>query len=216
MAGELGDGLVIDFTNGDLVLDCARREDLSLVESSPMKKPYLERYQNQSLDYVVVNLQMAWLDFNELLTEVRRVLRADGVVVFSSLSPDTLGEVGYAWAQVDDQPHVHPFVDMHFVGDALSRLGFAQPIVDTDWLTVQYESVDLLLCDLKGEGFVNLLEGRRRTLTGKNRFNRFCHILEQNFTRNGSIEINFEVVFGFARAPDLNAPVRVQVPSFQG
>ena len=26
MAGELGDGLVIDFTNGDLVLDCARRE----------------------------------------------------------------------------------------------------------------------------------------------------------------------------------------------
>ena len=214
MSGGLERGLVIDFENGNLTFDCSARESRSLVEAVSFEQPYLQEFDNESLQYVVIHLQMAWLDFASLLSEVRRVLEPGGMVFFASLGPDTLGELAYAWSQVDEYPHVHPFVDMHFVGDALARLGFAQPIVDTDWLTVEYDNIGLLLGDLKSEGFVNLLPNRRKTLTGKARMESFRKVLVESFSRNGTLPINFEIIFGFARIPTPEATVRVNAPIY--
>ena len=211
---RLEHGLVIDFENGDLTFDCSSRENRSLLEAGRVGQSYLQEFDHESLQYVVIHLQMAWLDFESLLSEVRRVLKPGGVVFFASLGPDTLGELAYAWAQVDQHPHVHPFVDMHFVGDALARLGFSQPIVDTDWLTVEYDNVGLLLDDLKSEGFVNLLPDRRKTLTGKARMEAFRQELVESFSRNGTLPINFEIIFGFARIPTPEATVRVNAPVY--
>ncbi len=206
-------GLIIDFTNGDMQFDfLSEREDISLLECRHPLRSYLEYYETASFDCVVINLQMSWLDFESLLGESRRILRSGGMLFFSTFGPDTLGELADAWGKVDESVHVHPFVDMHFIGDALVRLGFSKPIVDTDWLAIEYPGVGILLDDLKQEGFTNVLSTRRKTLTGKNRFHQFKTILKDRFEHDGVLSVNFEIVFGFAQVPENTSSINVRPP----
>ena len=39
-------------------------------------------------------------------------------------------ELRDAWAQADDGTHVHPFTDMHDIGDGLIRAGLVEPVLD--------------------------------------------------------------------------------------
>ncbi|NKB76401.1 MAG: methyltransferase domain-containing protein [Gammaproteobacteria bacterium] len=206
-------GLVIDFKNGDLQFDfLSDRKDDSLLESCPRLFPYLKSYETASTDLVVINLQMAWLDFEALLKEAKRVLRPSGMLFFSTLGPDTLGELSYAWGKVDELAHVHPFVDMHFIGDTLVKLGMSKPIVDTDWLTVEYPNTEVLLDDLKQEGFANVLSTRRKTLTGKTRFKMFKKSLWEMCGKSGVLPVSFEIVFGFAQVSENEFAVHVRPP----
>lgn len=86
----------------------------------------------QSFDMVVSHLMLHWvLDLPSLLAEIKRVLKPQGVFVFSYYGPDTLREMGEPWS---------PFVDMHDVGDALVNVGFRDPIVDMERLNIEYDS----------------------------------------------------------------------------
>jgi malonyl-CoA O-methyltransferase len=109
-------------------------------------------------------------DPDRVLAEVRRVLRPGAPFVFTSLGPDTLRELRTAWAGVDDDAHVADFVDMHDLGDALTRTGFAEPVLDVDKIVVTYASQARLWRDLTASAARNTLPGRRPTLTGKARF----------------------------------------------
>jgi malonyl-CoA O-methyltransferase len=107
-------------------------------------------------------------------------------------------------------PHVHPFVDMHHLGDALVRRGFRRPILDADWMGVEYEDVDLLLDDLRSEGLYNVAPGRRRTLTGRHRIRQ----LKQQFQDQDTVPMTFELVHGYAEAPQpAGTGIRVSAPS---
>ena len=79
------------------------------------------------------NLALAWApDPAATLREWHRVLEVGGLLMFTSYGPDTLKELRAAFAGADDAPHVHPFVDMHDLGDALVASGFADPVMDVD------------------------------------------------------------------------------------
>ncbi len=123
------------------------------------------------VDLLFANLLLPWVsDLQGLFSEWARVLRPGGVVTFSSLGPDTLHELAQAWAAVDQGPHVHGFFDMHDLGDSLLRSGLAEPVLDVDHLTVTYKSVAHLARELKACGGQNATVGRRRTLTGRHRW----------------------------------------------
>ena len=220
---QFADGLIIDFENGDLSpKNIVNKQYCSLLESplpvldipaTDMSVDRLAQYPDQSFDYLVVNLHISWLDFAQLITQLRRLLRPQGVLYFSAFGPDTLGEVYNGWAQVDTLPHVHPFVDMHHLGDGLLHSGFIEPIVDTDWIYVDYPSIELLFEDLKQEGFTNIHSQRRKTLTGKQRFSRFKKALNAQFDNAHNINITFEVIYGFARnPPQSDGSIRVMPP----
>jgi hypothetical protein len=82
-----------------------------------------------------------------------------------------LRELRSAWDRADgEHSHVNRFIDMHDLGDALVRAGFAAPVLDVERYTLQYESVRALAADLKALGARNFTAGRRRTLTGRSRF----------------------------------------------
>ena len=153
-----------------------------------------------SVDLVVSNLMLQWCaDPDRVFEEIARVLRPQGLVTFTTLGPDTLRELRSAW---DDQHvHVHRFIDMHDLGDALMRAGFAEPVMDTERLTVTYRSADALFRELKGSGSTNLAAGRRRTLTGPKKQQRARSLYEAR-VYDGLLPITLEVVYGHAWAVD--------------
>lgn len=147
-----------------------------------------------SVDLVFCNLMLQWSAPGPVLRELRRVLRSGGLLALSSLGPDTLQELRAAWAQVDELPHVLPFLDMHDLGDAMVHAGFSAPVLDVDRYTLTYAGARDALSDLRANGSCNPLEQRRRTLTGRQRFAGMCSQLDQRRV-DGRIALAFEIVF---------------------
>lgn len=154
---------------------------------------------DQSVDVVFSNLLLPWIaDPADLATEVARVLTKGGLFVFATLGPDSLLALRHAWQRVDDEPHVAAFPDMHDLGDTLVRAGLADPVLDVDRLTVSYRDSRRLFDDLTAGGGRNVLAGRRRTLTGRGRF----ESMRAELDRGGEpIRIELELVFGHCWGP---------------
>ncbi|KPK12222.1 MAG: hypothetical protein AMJ68_02570 [Acidithiobacillales bacterium SG8_45] len=155
---------------------------------------------SQSVDLLFSNLAIQWCDPDEVFAEFARVLRPGGVLMFTTFGPDTLKELREAWRQVNDAPHVHTFVDMHDLGDALMRAGLAEPVMDVETLVVQYPDVAGVMRDLKGIGAYNMDPERDRGLTGKHSYRKF-HSAYEAMADEGKIPATYEAVFGHAWAP---------------
>ncbi|MFZ2315362.1 MAG: methyltransferase domain-containing protein [Gammaproteobacteria bacterium] len=106
-----------------------------------------------SVDMVVANFLLPWCeDRQAIFQECRRVLRPGGVLIFTSLGPDTLREYR-EYLEGSSQPH---FIDMHDLGDELVHLGFADPVLDVDYYTTVFKSEDKMLAELKATGLLSL------------------------------------------------------------
>jgi malonyl-CoA O-methyltransferase len=152
---------------------------------------------NESVDLVFSNLLLQWVNEpDEIFQEVQRVLRPEGLFTFASLGPDTLRELRAAWHSVDAWPRVHRFIDMHDWGDALVRAGFADPVMDTERLTVTYAAVDDLMRELRNSGSQNAATGRARGLLTQRRL----QALRAASAKVGQsrLHASVEVVYGHA------------------
>ena len=139
---------------------------------------------------------LQWLDTpTAAFAEFARVLATGGLVSFTTFGPDTLKEVRAAFD--DGRPHVSRFVDMHDLGDALLAAGFADPVVDMEYITLTYATPRALLAELKGIGATNALAGRARGLFGRQALARAEAALEAT-RRDGRIAATYEVIYGHA------------------
>lgn len=152
------------------------------------------------------NLMLQWCDTPDtVFAECRRVLRPGGLLSFTTFGPDTLVELRRAWDAADGRGvHVSRFLDMHDVGDALVRAGFAEPVMDVDRITLTYADVRGLMRDLKAIGAHNAAAGRARGLTGKATFARMVEAYEAA-RRDGRLPATYEVVYGHAWVPETPA-----------
>jgi malonyl-CoA O-methyltransferase len=153
-----------------------------------------------SVDLIVSNFMLPWSDADQVFAEFRRILAPRGFLTFTTLGPDTLRELRGAWASVDSSPRVHAFMDMHDIGDALVRSGFAEPVLDVEHYTLEYADVSRLAQDLKAVGQVNALAGRCKGLNSPRKFDAMRAAYEA-YRRNGRLPATYEVVFGQAWAP---------------
>ena len=156
---------------------------------------------NASVDMLISNLALQWCDPELAFAEFRRVLRPGGLLLFTTFGPDTLRELRQAWRTVDAGAHVHGFIDMHDLGDALVRARLAEPVMDAEHMTMTYPDVMTVLRDLKDIGAHNMARGRTGALTGKQRFARFVSAYEAQRGADGLIPSTYEVVYGHAWAP---------------
>lgn len=154
-----------------------------------------------SADLIVSSLTLQWCeDLLAVFGGCLRVLKPGGLLLFSTLGPDTLHELRAAWATVDDAPHVNRFLDMHDVGDALIHAGFSSPVMEREDLVVTYPDVLGLMRDLKGIGAHNADTQRARALYGRQRLAALSTGYER-FRRDGTLPATYEVVYGHAWAP---------------
>jgi malonyl-CoA O-methyltransferase len=151
-------------------------------------------FADASVDVVFSNLMLPWIDdLDAVFASVARVLRKDGLFVFSTLGPDSFIEVRDAWGAIDAGEHVNRFPDMHDVGDALVRAGLRDPVLDVDRLAVSYRNAGALFRDLTATGARNSLRNRQRGLMGRARFGRFTAAF---FPGGGERSLTLELVYG--------------------
>jgi malonyl-CoA O-methyltransferase len=154
------------------------------------------------LDMIFSNLALQWCnDLDRTFREFRAVLKINGLLTFSSFGPDTLKELRASWAEVDGRPHVHAFMDMHDIGDALIHAGFSSPVLDVEHFTLTYQELDALMRDLKTIGASNAASGRGRALTGRNQLSRLRDTYER-YRKEGLLPATYEVVYGHAWVPE--------------
>ncbi len=154
-----------------------------------------------SVEMVWSNLALQWCnDLPAAFTGLNRVLKADGLLMFSTFGPDTLKELRQAFGGVDRHNHLNRFADMHDIGDMLVHAGFAEPVMDMECLTLTYDDVRGVLNDLKRIGAHNATAGRGQGLMGKNAWSRLVENYERQ-RRDGKLPATYEVVYGHAWKP---------------
>lgn len=142
------------------------------------------------------NLLLHWLDDPlPALMEAHRVLDVGGLIMFSTLGPDTLKELRGAFA--DGYAHTQRYIDMHDLGDMLVACGFADPVMDMEVLTLTYDSFDAMVAELKGAGASCAMRARRHGLAGRHAWENARAAYEALRT-DGKLPATFEVVYGHA------------------
>jgi len=154
-----------------------------------------------SVDMVWSNLAVQWCnDLPATFVELQRVLKTEGLLMFSTFGPDTLKELRQAFNGVDERSHLNRFADMHDIGDMLMQAGFAEPVMDMEYMTLTYDDVRGVLQDLKTIGAHNTTAGRGQGLMGKNAWARLLENYEK-LRRDGKLPATYEVIYGHAWKP---------------
>lgn len=162
-----------------------------------------------SMDLLWSNLALHWHpQAHAVIREWARVLRSDGLLMFSAFGPDTFRELRDAFAAADESAvvgnaegrHVLPFVDLHDYGDMLVAAGFATPVMDMEKLTITYSATDRLLADVRALGG-NPMQGRRSGLTGRRAWQRMIDALMAMRQPDGKLPLTIEVIYGHAFKP---------------
>jgi malonyl-CoA O-methyltransferase len=168
-----------------------------------------------AFDFVWSNLALHWHSRPDLvLPEWARVLQPNGLLMFSTLGPDTLRELRGAYAEVEaahglpGATHVIDFVDMHDLGDMLVESGFEIPVMDQETLTITYQSPESLLADVRRWGAYPHRRDRAVEASDEPRArgaarSRRLHAalrqaLEARRRADGTIALTFEVIYGHA------------------
>lgn len=175
------------------LLGSLRRSDPQLVCADAETLPLARA----SVQMVWSNLMLNWLaDPLPALREMHRVLEVGGMLMFSTLGPDTLRELR-AVLPAGSGERVHRFIDMHDLGDCLVQAGFAEPVMDMQVITLTYAEVDDLLRDLRLGGSANASTARPRGLSGKQGWQRAREAYER-LRRDGRLPATMEIVCGHA------------------
>lgn len=157
-------------------------------------------------DLLLSNLMLHWHPApHTLFPEFKRVLRVDGLLLFSCFGPDTLKELRAACVQALPQARPLPFVDMHDFGDMLVASGFATPVMDVETLTLTYASPRALLDEVRALGG-NPRDDRPQALPGSRQCHALLDALGARPAAGGRIAVTFEVAYGHAWKPQPRPP----------
>jgi malonyl-CoA O-methyltransferase len=139
-----------------------------------------------SVQLVWSNMALHWVpEPRAALAEFQRVLAPEGLLMFSTLGPDTLKELRAAAGAA----RVHRFADMHDLGDWLMAAGFSAPVMDVETINLAYRDMPQLFADLRASGQASARADRPRGLAGKG--------LRAKLERAGT-RVTCEVVYGHA------------------
>jgi len=156
-------------------------------------------FADNSFDLITSNLTFQWCaDLPLLFTEIQRVLAPGGLLLFTTLGPDTLKELRASWQAVDKTVHVNSFADMHDVGDAMLEGQLGDPVVDMEQITITYKKAITLMRDLKAIGAHNMNPERSRGLTSPRKLSAVSTAYEQFRMADGMLPATYEVIYGHA------------------
>ena len=180
------------------------RKQYGMLRQKPVVNADMEKmpFADNSFDMLFSNLALQWAnDLGATFKELARIGNSGSLLMFATFGPGTLEELRDSWAEIDQKPHVHQFIDMHDIGDAMMAVGFSQPVVDAEIIRLEYSEFSQLLGDLKNIGASNADKNRSRGLMTPTKL----RLLEENYRRfgyeQGKFIASYELVYGHAWLP---------------
>ena len=169
-------------------------------------------FADASLDLVVSALALQFVnDLPGTLIQIKRALKADGLLLAAMIGGDSLSELREAFAEAESEieggisPRVSSFADIRDLGALLQRAGFALPVIDSDRVTVRYDNPLALMHDLRAMGATNILTERRRTPLKRATLQKMLEIYARRFAdADGRLRATFEIVWLTGWAPHEN------------
>ena len=147
-------------------------------------------------------------DLPGMLSQIRRALKPDGLLLAALIGGSTLSELREAFSQAEldieggVSPRVAPFADVRDMGGLLQRAGFALPVTDSDTLTVRYDNAFALMADLRAMGATNVMVQRRKSFTRRATLLRMADIYRERFSDpDGRVRATFEIIWISGWAP---------------
>ena len=166
-------------TNPDLIAKGLKKAFLNLIN-----RPCFEDVTSK-VDLIWSNLELQHDEAPTLLIKKwRELLKTEALLMFSYLGPDTGKEIAKYFSG-EDLKSVPSAWDMHDVGDALLKAGFSEPVMDMEYITLDYEAIDLLIADAFDLGLLKTSQPK-------------CLDLPKDFP----LKITLEVVYGHAWTPN--------------
>ena len=156
-----------------------------------------------SVDLLFCNLASYWCaEPEQMFAEFRRVLRPGGMLLFSTLGPDSMPELRDAWSGLDHDAHVPQFADLLELGDALMAAGFGEPVMDVERITLNYPGFGALADELDATGLSLLLRGWERSAP----FDAALQAAYPVLPGSEKYPLSFEIVVGTAFGPAEGQP----------
>lgn len=171
-----------------------------------------------SVDLIFSNLMLHWHPApHQVIGEMARVLRAGGLVLFSSYGPDTLAELREACRQALPAARPMPFVDMHDLGDMLVQAGFEAPVMEVEHLHLTYGDARQLLAEVRALGG-NPRADRAGGLPSGRQARALLKALDARADAQGRVGLRFEIVVGhgWRAAPRLPGIATIAMPRRRG
>ena len=172
----------------------------------------------ESLNLIVSSLALHWVnDLIGALVQMRLALAPDGLFMGAMLGGATLTELRGCLLAAEVEinggagPRVSPFADAADGAAILQRAGFAQPVIDTDLVTVRYDHPLKLLADLRAMGETNALFERPKAPLTRRALARACELyVQRHAAPDGKVPATFEILTltGWAPHPDQQKPLR--------
>ena len=140
-------------------------------------------------------------DLPGALTQIHRLLKPGGRFIAIFPGGETLRElrdaVAEASAAVEEglAARISPFVDVRDAGALLARAGFAEPVADSEALTVSYADSQALMLDLCRMGEANALAARSRRFMKRGLPQAIAHAYHaRHGDAEGRIPATFELI----------------------
>ena len=151
--------------------------------------------EENSIDLCFSSLMLQWCDADLVLSELQRVMRAQGYVLFSTFGPETLSELRAMWRLIDNYAHVNDFRTASSLREIMTSTWSTQ-----HWQTVRvtrwYPGLDALLYELKALGANHVLAGRAPGLLSRIRWQRLKRYYQEHYQTARGIPATFEIFYG--------------------
>lgn len=154
----------------------------------------------QSVDAVFSSLALQWcINPEAFFADIKRIIKPDGRLVFSTFGPETLQELKNAWAEVDSHCHVNDFYSQEQLEQFIHGAGFRDIQMIKKNYRPRYDSVIDLMKELKSIGAHNVMLGRNKKMTTRTQMQQMIAAYEQHRIGN-SIPATFTAILISAKA----------------
>ncbi|RYG57015.1 methyltransferase domain-containing protein [archaeon] len=170
-------------------------------------------FEDASFDIVLSSMALHWVNnLPGVFSEVRRVLKPDGVFIGAMPGQETLYELRSSFVLAEQEraggvgAHVSPLVMISDVGNLLSGAGFAIPTVDTDPIVIGYPHAARMMEHLQSMGesnaSVHMAEGAHfDTLLAA-----AATYQSQYGEEDGTVPASFDIINFIGWSPDSSQP----------
>lgn len=148
-----------------------------------------------SVDLIFSNLAVQWsLNFEQTLLECSRILRPDGIFIFSSVLEGSLIELKSSWARVDDEIHVNQFRTRQQYESLCANSQLTLLSSHEKTYCSYYDELQLLRRELRDLGANHLHAGRRPYLRARTQWQQLHSAYEQLRTPQG-LPLSWKIIY---------------------